>query len=519
MNTGVPLPALPTGIPKVHAENLLRTVTRGARLVYKAYRINITMLDSNPGVADLSFHNVSSHGSPLFDFLTAFAPRRLKDLFKLCEYLYFNSSQIYAALQKFAIYPVTEINYTSTNESLKKKYKHLHERVLKTKRTLIRGAIDKYVYGNAFFSVYSPFVRFLKCEKCDHLTNIQAVEYKFRLKKLEFLYKCSSCKHKGPGTVIDRKITRPDKIAIIRWDPKLMDIDHNPITGHSEYFYSIPRDLKEKVQKGNKHLINTLPMEFLRALRDEKIFKFSDGQLFHIKMDAPAGIEAQWGFPPLASTIKLFFYAAVLRKANEAIALDYVVPFRIISPRQSSSNADPVLTISLNRWSEEMKQNVRKWRRDPLHIMWSAVPAEVTHVGGQARALMTLGEVQAAEENIITALGIPKEFIIGGLSFTGAASTCASSRTSCSPRRVTSSIFYSGSPTRSADSWAGSRSRRHWRPSSSSTTCSRSSSCSSTSPTRRAGRRSPRPRWASRSISTPSRNERGESRRCSTTPG
>src|SRR3954467_148449 len=101
--------------------------------------------DIDPTIADIVGNN-AAHGSPLFDFLTAFAPRRLKDLFKLCEYLYFNSSQIYAALQKFAIYPVTEIQYTSTNESLKKKYKHLHERVLKTKRTLIRGAIDKYVY-------------------------------------------------------------------------------------------------------------------------------------------------------------------------------------------------------------------------------------------------------------------------------------------------------------------------------------------------------------------------------------
>ena len=54
----------------------------------------------DPGVADLATHNTASQGSPLFDFLTAFAPRKLKDLFRLCEYLYFNSSQIYAALHR-----------------------------------------------------------------------------------------------------------------------------------------------------------------------------------------------------------------------------------------------------------------------------------------------------------------------------------------------------------------------------------------------------------------------------------
>lgn len=380
------------------------------------------MSDYDPGIADLAAPNASSHGSPLYDFLTAFAPRKLKDLFRLCEYLYFNSSQIYAALQKFCTYPVTDILYETQNESLKDYYQELHNKVLKTKRVLIRAAVDKFVYGNAFFSMYTPFVRYLKCGECGSLTNITQTNYKFKLKTLNFSYRCASCgKHVSVGEdhVVDRKITRKDKLSVIRWDPKLMDIDYNPMTGHSEYYYTIPKEIKEKCAKGSKHLIDTMPIEFLKAIQADKIFKFADGQIFHIRMDAPAGIEAQWGFPPLASTIKLFFYAAVLRKANEAIALDYVVPLRIISPRQATGNADPMLTMNLARWSTEMKNSVKRWRRDPLHIMWSAVPTEVTHLGGQARALMTLGEVQAAEDNIIAAMGLPKEFIYGGFSAMG----------------------------------------------------------------------------------------------------
>lgn len=361
----------------------------------------------------------SSHGSPLFDFLTAFSPRKLKDLFRLCEYLYFNSSQIYAALQKFCTYPITDILYKTTNESLKEKWQQLHEKTLKTKRRLYQAAVDKFVYGNFFASLYTPFVRFLKCPKCEHLTNITGIDYKFKLKKLEFHYECPHCHEKVNGEIVDRRLTRADRVAIIRWDPKLIDIDYNPITGHSEYYWTIPKEIKERIVKGNKHLINTMPVEFLKAIRDDKIFKFADDQIFHMKMDAPAGIEAQWGFPPLTSTVKPFFYAAVLRKANEAIALDYVVPLRIVSPKQSSAEGDPVTRISLARWAGEMKTNVKKWRRDPLHIMWSPIPAEVTHLGGQARALMTLGEVQAAEDNIIMSLGLPIEFLRGGFSAMG----------------------------------------------------------------------------------------------------
>lgn len=377
---------------------------------------------SDPGITDLATQNTASHGSPLFDFLTAFAPRKLKDLFRLCEYLYFNSAQIFAALQKFCTYPITSVLYETQNEALKEFYENLHDKVLKIKRILIRAAVDKFVYGNSFWSMYSPFVRFLKCPKCASLTNIQQVNYRFRLKKLSFNYTCAACKVRvdvNDTGIVDKKITRKDRLSAIRWDPKLIDIDYNPITGHSEYYWTIPKEIKERCAKGNKHLIDGMPIEFLRAIRDDKIFKFAEGEIFHMRMDAPAGIEAQWGFPPLASTIKLFFYAAVLRKANEAIALDYIVPLRIVSPKQSSANADPMTTIALSRWSAEMKTSVKKWRRDPLHIMWSPIPAEVTHLGGQARALMTLGEVQAAEDNIIAAMGLPKEFIYGGFSAMG----------------------------------------------------------------------------------------------------
>ena len=280
--------------------------------------------DLDPSIGDLLSPN-SSHGSPLFDFLTAFAPRKLKDLFRLCEYLYFNSAQVYAVLQKFATYPITEITYTTTNEALRKKYEHLHTKIFKTRRALTRAAIDKYVYGNSFLSIYTPFVRFLKCPRCQQLANVNNVEYKFNLKKMTFTFDCPNDKCKAikvKGEVVDKKLFRPDKMTLIRWDPKLMDIDYNQITGHSEYFYTIPKELKERISKGNKHLIGTMPMSFLETLSKDQTYKFAEGQLFHIKMDAPAGLEAQWGFPPLASTIKLFFYAAVLKKANECVALD-----------------------------------------------------------------------------------------------------------------------------------------------------------------------------------------------------
>lgn len=263
----------------------------------------------------------------------------------------------------------------------------------------------------------------LKCPACGKSRNIQYLDYKFHLKGLLFKYKCPDCQKAVAGEVEDKQLRLADEINIIRWDPKQIDIEENPITGESQYYYTIPDTIQDNVRTGDKYIINSMPMPFLKAIAEKKLFQFAPGKIYHMKAEAPAGVSTQWGFPTLAATLKQFFYTAVLKKANESIALEHIVPFRVMHPQQSSVNADPVQTISLSNWVSELKMNMKAWRRDPLHIMFSPIPVGVTNVGGQGRALMVTGEIVEAENSIIAAMGIPREFIYGGLSATGSGVT------------------------------------------------------------------------------------------------
>ena len=367
-----------------------------------------------------------THANPYYTYSQMYAPRRLKDLFRWCEYLFYNSAHIFAALRKFGEYPITEVTYNTTNEALKKKHRYLLENVIRVRELLIKATLDKFVYGNAFISMYQPFIRYLKCPHCNTFTNIRNVSYKFSVRNLKFSYTCQACNRHaeiGVKNIQDRKLMLPRKINFIRWDPKLMDIDHNEITGESEYYYKIPQPVIHKVNAGHKALIDTLPMGFLKAIKASKPFKFNDDAIFHMKMGGPAGVNPQWGFPPLLPALPLFFYSAILRRANEAIALDHLIPFRIVHPAQSSGNADPVQQISLRTWQKNMESHFKQYRKDPLHMMWAPIPVGMTQIGGQGRALLTLGEVQEAEKNIVSAMGVPMEFIQGGLTKSGMEAT------------------------------------------------------------------------------------------------
>lgn len=360
----------------------------------------------------------ASHPNPAFDYLTGFVPRKLKDLFKWCDFLSVDSAHIYAALKKFGELVITDIEYSTSNDGLRRQYKRLFEKTLKIKGALLVASLDKHIYGNHFTSFYQPFVRYLKCPSCEFLINIQHTDYQFTLKKLEFRYRCKRCGKESAGKVVDRKIVDAHRLHIIRWDPKLIDIDYSPITGQSTYYYTIPEEIKEKVKRGAKHLINTMPKEFLEAIRDNKLFEFGKDAIFHVKVPSPSGFDQAWGFPPLTATMKLHLYTKILRKANEAIAQDHILPMRVMHPA-ATTGMDPLQSISMARWQSELKGNIKRWRRDPLHMMFAPISVGVTNVGGDGRAMLTLGEVQEADKSIMAALGIPVEFLYGGLTKTG----------------------------------------------------------------------------------------------------
>lgn len=363
-----------------------------------------------------SGYKAAAHPNPMFDYTTAFVPRKLKDLFKWAEYLGFNSAHVYGVVRKFGEYPITRFLYESRSVMEKDRHKKLFEDHLKFKGTLTLVSYDLWLYGNAFISVYEPIKRDLQCPYCGAREDIRAARYTFNLDKFVFKHDCRKCKVKGVHSkVIDEKLKLEEKIRIIRWDPKLIDIEHNRVTGESTYYYQIPRSDIQKVRAGNKGMINQMPIELLRAMQDAKTFKFKEEQLFHMKMPGPAGVESHWGFPPITSAIKNFLFAATLRRANEAIALEHITPFRILHPLAASGAGDPLTTINLGKWRAEMQQNIRLWRRDPLQIQFSPVPVGVQNVGGEGRALLVLGELQEAEKNIVLSLGVPMEFLSGGL--------------------------------------------------------------------------------------------------------
>jgi len=383
---------------------------------------------SGDGSNDPNAFNIGNfYPNAFFDYLSRLMPRKLKTLFKWLEYLYVNCGQVFSVIKKFSEYPITSLTFETPNKELEDRIGTIMNKHIKIKRVLINIGIDYFVYGNSFVSVFRPFQRWLECSKCNTRHNALNHPYEWMPDKIQFKIKCSSpkCGHDGIANVKHEKLNDTKKIKVIRWDPKEIDINWNPVTGESEYYYTIPQEMKQRIKtkKPDKFLINTLPWEFLQTIKDKQIFKFREGQIYHLKNPAPAGINQEWGFPSLLGALKPYFYTAILRKGNEALALERLVPWRVLHPTPTSASNDPGQFVNLARWRNELQDAIRKWRRDPNMVKLSPIPVGVTEIGGNARPLLTHQEVAMTEENIITGMGVPKEFITGGLTHAGGSVT------------------------------------------------------------------------------------------------
>ena len=86
-------------------------------------------------------------------------------------------------------------------------------------------------------------------------------------------------------------------------------------------------------------------MSMLKAIALEQDFLFNEGQIFHFKAPTISGVSNYgWGLPETIANFRHIHQLQVLRKIDEAVGLDYMLPFRLFHPNASGQAGDPRVT-------------------------------------------------------------------------------------------------------------------------------------------------------------------------------
>lgn len=380
------------------------------------------MSESQPTSVEPSLQLSSSSGSrypnQFFDLAQQYMPPTIKELFRWCTFYYYNSPLIGSTITKISRYPITDLILEDEHESKRDIWDRVLNKEMKIKDRLMEVNLDYHAYGNAFVSIHLPFTRFLECTSCGHRINITQAKWHFNASAYAFHLNCAKCNMATAAKVHDVPYKDRKGVRIIRWNPENIAIKYNEYTGRRTYMYSVPYKLRNAIMRGDKDILEDIPMVVLEALRTRRMIRFNNDNFFHLKRPTLAEQDQGWGKPLIIHVLKDMYYLYTLRRAQEAIALEHIVPFDIIYPMPNAQQ-DPYIHTDLANWRARIEDIIRKHRRDPNFKAVIPIPVGFGRLGGDGKAMMLTPELNYLTQTIVGGMGIPQEFLFGGLNFTG----------------------------------------------------------------------------------------------------
>lgn len=375
------------------------------------------------------FRGITPYSSPYFTAAMTTTTYDWKVSLQYGEFIWLHNPTYRPAMERVISYFMTDIALDdvsgdgSFGDDEKEKYSSILREQLDIMHVLKQVNISKYCYGNAFVSVLPYVVRFLSCPKCFSSWKISSVitepvfKFKYDVGKAEFKGHCPHCNRDVTFKVQDYFDKSEGSVYLHCWNPHYMDIQHDPLSGRSIYYYHLQGDYKRRLARGDEILISNWPIEMLKAVANNELFRFADDFVYHVKDIENPGLRTfGWGVPRSLLLQDMAYRNAAAGKSVEELLLEYTVPFRVISPANTETPAspggaaDPINTIDMVDYKAQLTQILGEHIRDPGAICASPFPLQYQILGGEAKQFFPQEMLQYFEDNFLNAAMIPTEW-------------------------------------------------------------------------------------------------------------
>jgi hypothetical protein len=397
--------------------------------------------------------NIEQFPNPFDDIASLQFPDSLADAFRWCEFLLLTNGIYRSAIDRAVSYFITDVEIEGTGRAEKAHYKDFLHNTLGIKHILRNIAMDFICYGNSINSIVVPFRRYLSCKQCGNeaplkvMHNNSAFGFTWDTGSYEFRATCPKCNYSGPFRHVDRRSTEEDKITIKRWNPHEVELVWDPYSDETAYVWRLPMYYKNHIQRGRLHHLERAPWEVIQAVKRHNSILFDNDVIYHAKEETFAGVlNKGWGISRVLTNFRQAWYVQVLHRFNEAIALDYVIPFRLLTPEPRSGGgggemSDPLFTMDMGGFSAQIQNMLRQRRRDPAS--WHTLPFPVKYqaIGGEASQLAPFELMDQGVDTLLNSINIPVDFYKGNLTIQAAPAALRLLESSWSPLVYTLNQF------------------------------------------------------------------------------
>ena len=365
----------------------------------------------------------NKYPNPFCDIASEYVPRDINWVLEWCEYLYLTFGTYRAAARRVVRYFLTELSLEGESDDEREEYETFLNKDLKIMQALADIGDEYMVYGNVFISIFFPFDRFLICPKCATAYRSTRIKYNFDKKKGVFKGHCGKCNSDVEYKREDRRSPDLSRVKVIRWSPKQMKMRVHPISGTIEYYLEMDPQFVDHIEKGDAFYMDETPWSMIQCIVNGKkgerpLYKFNEDSIYHLRDSTLSGLPIKgWAIPPIMPNFKLAYYIQLLRRYDEAIALDFIVPFRVVYPDQSGPVGQDVLSqMSMGNFVAKIQHLVENKRKNITDLQVSPIKIGYEMLGGEAQQLAPKESIAAALDELLNAVGFPAELYKGSLS-------------------------------------------------------------------------------------------------------
>ena len=356
---------------------------------------------------------------PFCDMASLAMPRTIQSAMLWCQFIV-NSNGIYrSALERTLKYFLTNVEIKGDKLSREEKEDCTSYLVdeLEILQHLGIAGLDEVTYGNTFQSIVEGFDRYFACP-----TRGCGLEFSFdtffgadvldrKWSNFAMRATCPRCRKSAEWKMVDR---RNGKLSLKRWSPHEMELHWDPFSDLTEHTWKIPEDYRRAIREGRQHVLRRAPREVIDAVKANGNFRFAEEYIYHGKERTLAGnLNRGWGISRVLTNFRQAWYVQVLHRYNEAIGLDYIIPFRLITPDSrngaSAESSDPLLSMDMSSFGGQIEEMLRARRRDPAG--WNILPFPVKYqaLGGEATQLAPRDLLDQGIKTLLNACNVPVE--------------------------------------------------------------------------------------------------------------
>lgn len=368
--------------------------------------------------------------NPFLDYASLAMPSNNPSALRWVEFLFLSDGLYREAARRMVTYFITRPLFTGVSTEVKELWTKFYTETIDYYSLLHLIGLDNCCYGNSFTSVIPLYIRHLMCgnQQCRAFKAPLSVirrnnTFDFKWQDYKFMMTCPTCKVRAAGVVADHEVGQTNGFRIRRWNPHEIEIIVDPWTGQKNFIWKIPESYQQDIREGRELAIENAPIQVIEAVKNNNYLKFDSRFILHLTEDALAGVNNHgWGISRVLTNFRQSWRLQVYQRYNEAIALDYIVPFRLITPElgDKTSGGDVLTNTNAGEFMSRVHGMIRRRRFNPTSWFSLPFPVKYQSLGGDAKALAPVELIKQAQETQLNNIGIPADMFQGSMTMQAA---------------------------------------------------------------------------------------------------